>query len=98
MWMKSTAMPSRPPITPSSSSRARIGEDGFIADSSLDAWVRGGEAVRAGSLLTSSDGRRYVLRDAVRILGRCNGDTDPYGFTGRVEAVRDLIREGAIAF
>src|SRR5262249_7734528 len=64
----------------------------------LEAWIRTGEATRAGSLLTARDGRRYILRDALRVLGRRNGDTDPYGFTGRVESVRDFIQRGAIAF
>ncbi len=54
-----------------------------------------GAVARAGGLLVTSDGRRFLLRDAVRVLGRRNGDTDPYGFTGRVEAIRDLIRRGA---
>jgi hypothetical protein len=48
-----------------------------------------------GALLTTPDGRRFLLRDALRILGRRNGDTDPYGLTGRVEAIRDFIRRGA---
>jgi hypothetical protein len=77
------------------SATIRIGEDGFLSEAMVDAWVRSGSAVRAGSLLTTLDGRRFLLRDAVRVLGRRNGDTDPYGFTGRVEAIRELIRRGA---
>jgi hypothetical protein len=73
----------------------RIGEDAFVSEITVDAWVRAGAAVRAGSLLTVHDGRRLLLRDAVRVLGRRNGDTDPYGFTGRVDALRELIRRGA---
>jgi hypothetical protein len=73
----------------------RVGEDAFASEATVDAWVRGGAATRAGGLLTVHDGRRYMLRDAVRVLGRRNGDTDPYGFTGRVDAIRDFIRRGA---
>jgi len=73
----------------------RVGEDAFISEATLDGWVRAGSAVRVGGLLTARDGRRFLLRDAVRVLGRRNGDTDPYGFTGRVEAIRELIRRGA---
>ena len=73
----------------------RIGEDGFLSEPTVDGWVRTGAATRAGMLLTVHDGRRFLLRDAVRVLGRRNGDTDPYGFTGRVEAVREMIRRGA---
>jgi hypothetical protein len=73
----------------------KIGEDGFVAEGTVDMWVRTGAATRAGALLTVNDGRRYLLRDAVRVLGRRNGDTDPYGFTGRVDAIRELIKKGA---
>jgi hypothetical protein len=76
-------------------SSVRIGEDAFVSEASVDAWVRTGAAVRAAGLLAVRDGRRFLLRDAVRVLGRRNGDTDPYGFTGRVEAIRDFIRRGA---
>jgi hypothetical protein len=74
----------------------RIGEDAFVAEPTLDEWIRAGEAVRAGALLNVRDGRRFLLRDAVRVLGRRNGDTDPYGLTGRVESLRDFLRQGAL--
>lgn len=73
----------------------RIAEDAFIAETVVDAWIRNGAAARVGPILTLADGPRYVLRDAVRVIGRRNGDTDPYGFTGRIDALRDLIRRGA---
>jgi hypothetical protein len=94
-----TPRASAPPPTVASagaaSSRVRVGEDGFIPEATVDTWVRGGMATRTGSLLGLQDGRRYVLRDAVRVIGRRNGDTDPYGFTGRVDPIRDFIRRGA---
>jgi hypothetical protein len=73
----------------------RVAEDAFISESKIQRWVRSGAATRAGTLLATSDGRRYLLRDAVRIIGRRNGDSDPYGLTGRVEALRDFVRQGA---
>ncbi len=73
----------------------RLAEDAFVSDSKVDRWVRAGAAVRAGVLLTTRDGRRFLLRDAVRIIGRRNGDSDPYGFTGKVETLRDFVRQGA---
>jgi hypothetical protein len=91
-------MSSRPPNTTSSTARLRISDDGFVADAVVDSWVRSGDAVRAGGLLSLRDGRRYLVRDAVRVLGRRNGETDPYGFTGRVESIRELLRQGAVAF
>jgi hypothetical protein len=74
----------------------RIAEDRFVSESLVDAWTRGGLATRDDCVLNLADGRRYLLRDAVRILGRRNGDTDPYGLTGRVEAIRDILRRGAM--
>jgi hypothetical protein len=73
----------------------RVGEDAFVSEATVDGWVRSGAVARAGMLLTVHDGRRLLLRDAVRVLGRRNGDTDPYGFTGRVDPLREMIRRGA---
>lgn len=82
-------------VPPASLPPVRIGEDAFVAEATVDGWVRAGAVTRAGMLLTAHDGRCLVLRDAVRVLGRRNGDTDPYGVTGCVDAVRELIRRGA---
>ncbi|HTJ83424.1 MAG TPA: hypothetical protein VL400_17010, partial [Polyangiaceae bacterium] len=70
--------------------------DGFLPDPTLEEWVRVGSAERSGAVLTLSDGRRFALVDAVRILGRRNGDSDPYGFTGRILTLRALLRRGAL--
>jgi hypothetical protein len=89
--------PSSPPRAgaPSAPPSLRIGEDAFVSEAALDGFVRAGGAVRTGALLTAADGRRFLLRDALRVIGRRNGDIDPYGLTGRVEAIRDFIRRGA---
>jgi hypothetical protein len=79
------------PVTPG----PRIPEDAFLAEATVDAWTRTGAATRTGGLLTLSDGRRYALRDALRVIGRRNGDTDPYGLTGRAEPIREFLRRGA---
>jgi hypothetical protein len=73
----------------------RIETDTFVPELTVDGWVRNGAAARTGGLLTTLDGRRFLLRDAIRVLGRRNGDTDPYGFTGKVEPIREFIRRGA---
>jgi hypothetical protein len=75
--------------------RAIIAENPFLSETVLDVWVRVGVVVRAGGSITTPDGGRYLLRDAIRILGRRDGDADPYGLTGRVECLRDLLRQGA---
>ncbi len=84
-----------PTIASAAPPSLRIGDDGFLSEAIVDGWIRAGAAARVGSLLTSADGRRFVLRDALRVIGRRNGDTDPYGLTGRVEAIRDFVRRGA---
>jgi hypothetical protein len=89
---------SPPPTMPSpvgTAASVRIADNAFVSESAVDAWIRGGLATRTGALLAVADGRRFLLRDAIRVLGRRNGDTDPYGFTGRAEAIRDFIRHGA---
>jgi hypothetical protein len=72
-----------------------IGEDAFVPDAKLERWLRAGAASRAGTLLTTHDGRRFLLRDGVRIIGRRNGESDPYGLTGKVDSLRGLLRQGA---
>jgi hypothetical protein len=70
--------------------------DGFVPDALLEEWVRTGAARKEGAVLVLSDGRRFALTDGLRILGRRNGDSDPYGFTGRVLALRSLLKRGAL--
>jgi hypothetical protein len=70
--------------------------DGFVPDATLEEWLRTGAARREGAVLTMADGRRFALTDGLRILGRRNGDSDPYGFTGRVLALRSLLKRGAL--
>ena len=41
------------------------------------------------------DERVHDVVDAVRVLGRRNGESDPYGWTGRVFPLRELLRLGA---
>jgi hypothetical protein len=77
---------------------ARVPDDGFVSDALLDAWLRSGDAVRAGAAMTLGDGRRYVLVDALRVLGRRNGETDPYGLTGSVLLLRHVLRQGGALF
>jgi len=45
--------------------------------------------------VVESDGQGFVLFEAVRVLGRTDGDTDPYGLTGVVESLCELLRAGA---
>jgi len=66
-----------------------------VDEAPLDEWLRGG-AMQFGSDRELHDALlRVAQHDAVRVIGRRNGDTDPYGFTGRVEPIRDFIKKGA---
>jgi hypothetical protein len=74
----------------------RVGDDHFVSEAVLEGWLRAGEVARAGGVLTARDGRRWSVLDGLRILGRRNGETDPYGLSGRVETLRDFLRKGGI--
>jgi hypothetical protein len=88
---------SRPTLStsPSSTRAEPAWGDGFVSEATLELLLRSGDASRAGDVLSLRDGRRLVLRDALRILGRRASDTDPYGFTGRVFGLRELLKRGA---
>ena len=81
--------------TPSSPGSALLPPDGFISDSILTTWLRTGVATRDGSALTMRSGLDLVLTDALRVLGRRDGESDPYGLTGRVLTLRSLMDRGA---
>lgn len=68
----------------------------FVAQGVLEGLLRAGEATRHGALLVLKDGRRFLLEDALRVLGRRTSETDPYGLIGRVLTLRDMLRRGAI--
>ena len=66
-------------------------------------------AVRQGALLHTDEGLGgnlvdlearanlgCVLLEAVRILGTVTGDTDPYGYIGRVETLGALVKRGFV--
>jgi hypothetical protein len=88
------------PSSPTSHERTsltpqEIGPDGFVAEVVLDGWQRRGRAQRVGGVLWLDDERVHDVVDAVRVLGRRNGESDPYGWTGRVFPLRELLRLGA---
>ena len=83
-------------MPPPTTQRVRVGEDHFVNEAILDGWLRAGEVTRAGGMITARDGRRWLVTDGLRILGRRNGETDPYGLTGRVSSLRDFLRNGGI--
>ena len=70
--------------------------DGFVTDDQLHGWVANGHAARAGIKLSLRDGRRFVLLEAVRVLGNVDSETDPYGFTGHVDTLGAMLKRGFV--
>jgi hypothetical protein len=89
---RSSFPPSRTYSSPPSTT---IPADGFLPDATVAAWVRSGVAARNGNALSMRAGSELILTDALRVLGRSDGDSDPYGFTGRVVSLRALLDRGA---
>jgi len=77
-------------VTPS-----EIRGDRFVAEVVLETWTRSGRARRVGGVLWLDDERIHDVIDAVRVLGRRGGDSDRFGWTGRVFPLRELLRLGA---
>jgi len=98
--MEAPRNPNRRPFPPALAARklsadAYLGDGRFVAEATLVTFVREGELRRDGVVVTTTDGRRFVLQETVRVLGRNNGASDPYGLTGQVESIRELVRKGA---
>ncbi len=70
--------------------------DEFIAEDHLAMLLARGDAQRSGCLLRLRDGRLYALQDAARVLGNVRQETDPYGLTGSVDSVANLLRRGFV--
>jgi hypothetical protein len=83
---------SLPPALPGS---PLLPADGFISDATLTVWLRTGVATRQGNAVSMRSGVDLILTDALRVLGRRDGESDPYGLTGRVMSLRSLIDHGA---
>ena len=66
----------------------------FMPGTQLRQLLHQSEAQLVGCVLSLPDGRRYALQDAVRILGTARLETDPYGLTGVVLTVRQLLQRG----
>ena len=77
-----------------SSSHDDVDSDGFLPATELAVLARAGAVSVEGALLHGSDGRRYLLIDAVRVLGVVTRDTDPFGLIGSIVPLRQLLASG----
>ena len=74
----------------------RIASDGFVSDAAIREWERTGAAVFTPGILACTDGRKFLLADALRVLGPRTSEMDRYGLTGRVSTLRELLSQGFI--
>lgn len=84
------------PSSPIAAQSLTVPADGFLSEVTVEHWVRAGVAVRGPGCLAMRDGRVFTLVEALRILGRRDGESDPYSLTGRVVSLRTLVRNGAV--
>jgi hypothetical protein len=67
----------------------------FASRADIDSWLRERRATIEGPfLLVAESGRKYVLQDAVRVLGPRHG-SDLFGMMGRIVALSELFSLGA---
>lgn len=89
----SETRPSRPAgATPAGTAALATG---FLGERELADMLFRREVRRVGRGVVESQGKGYLLYEAVRVLGRRDGGSDPYGLTGTVEAREELVRAGA---
>ncbi len=68
----------------------------FLDQAALDQRVRDRSVVLDGSiLLVAGAAQRYVVRDAVRVLGPVGSGVDVFGLTGRIMPVSEVLVMGA---
>jgi hypothetical protein len=70
-------------------------ETGFVPEQRLADLLFRKRVRRVGPGLVLSGGRGYQLCEAIRVIGRADGGSDPYGLSGTVEAMAELVRAGA---
>ena len=86
----------QPSTRPPPPSTLEVPPDGFVPEHDLAMACGRGVAVRTGAVLSLRDGRRFALEAAVRVLGRYDGETDPFGLTGAIEPIASLLRRGFV--
>lgn len=84
------------PAQPMTAESIGVPADGFLPESTLESWTRAGLCTRETASLSLRDGRRFSIVEGLRILGRRDGESDPYSLTGRVVSLGALLKRGAV--
>ena len=76
----------------------RLAMDGFIPNELLRSLIDEGHVTCSAAMIHGSDGRRYVVQEAVRVLGRSNSESgsDPFGCTGMIATLAELLDRGFV--
>jgi len=95
-----TPVPQSPTVSPRALA-ACLAADGFLPATRLARLIDDEHVAVVDRVLHCRGGGRYVLQDAVRILGRSDPpdpetSSDPFGFTGMVEPLATLVRRGFV--
>jgi hypothetical protein len=68
----------------------------FFPQSALDVWIVDGSVeLEDGELVILSEGRRFKLTEAVRVLEEVSGSGDTYELSGRAKVRAELEQLGA---
>lgn len=68
----------------------------FFPQSALDVWIVDGSVeLEDGELVILSEGRRFELTEAVRVLEEVSGSGDTYKLSGRAKGRAELEQLGA---
>ena len=94
--MRDPLRPHSTVMSPQPEPPAQWTPDEFVSEARLTALVVSGQAVRSGALLLTANGRRWMLREAVRVLGLIGQESDPYGITGTADTLRSLLGRGFV--
>lgn len=78
-----------------SSTGIRRREAPFVSAASIEERTRERSVAIDGAIMKLTDGTRYVLRDAVRVLGPSKGDADVLGLIGRTAPIAEFLAFGA---
>jgi hypothetical protein len=68
----------------------------FFPQACLDQWgVEGKIELTPTELVILAEGRKYAIREVVRVVVEVTGANDPHGFLGKVKPKDELVAMGA---